>query len=98
MPFWKMKAQAVVRLRFESQKKSAVVLKALSPEALKSTTGRSVVKIDGKGNVLTLRFEARDTSALRASVNSYLHWVLLAMDTLSRLASLDEANHPRVLC
>jgi len=83
-----MRAQATIRLKFASKKNLDVVLKALAPEAAKSTTSRSRVKIGSADGVLTLEFEARDTSALRAIVNSYLHWVLLVMDTFSRLESL----------
>jgi tRNA threonylcarbamoyladenosine modification (KEOPS) complex Pcc1 subunit len=86
-----MRAQAVIRLRFATKKNLNVVLKALSPETVKSAASRSLVKIESEGNVLILRFEASDTSALRAVVNSYLHWALLAMDTLSKLESLSKA-------
>jgi len=85
-----MKAQAVVRLRFATQKDLNAVLKALSPETVKPATGRSSVRIESEGKALTLRFEANDTSALRAVVNSYLHWALLVMDTLRKLESLDQ--------
>jgi tRNA threonylcarbamoyladenosine modification (KEOPS) complex Pcc1 subunit len=83
-----MKTQAVIRIKFASEKNSAVVLKALSPEAAKAATLRSRVKISDAGSVLILEFEAKDTSALRAIVNSYLHWILLVSDTFSRLESL----------
>jgi tRNA threonylcarbamoyladenosine modification (KEOPS) complex Pcc1 subunit len=86
-----MKAQAVIRLKFASQKNLDVVLKALSPEAAKPTTLRSRVRIGSAGGVLTLEFEARDTSALRAVVNSYLHWISLSIDTLSKLEQLSKA-------
>ena len=83
-----MRAQTTIRLRFASQKNLDVVLKALSPETAKSASSRSRVKVSSAGNILTLGFEAKDTSALRAVINSYLHWVLLVVDTFSRLESL----------
>lgn len=83
-----MKTQAVIRLRFATKKNLEVMLKALSPEAARPTTSRSHVRIGSSDHVLTLEFEARDTSALRAAVNSYLHWVMLVSDTFSRLESL----------
>jgi tRNA threonylcarbamoyladenosine modification (KEOPS) complex Pcc1 subunit len=76
-----MKAQAVVRLRFRSKEHLDIVLKALKPEAEKPLTSRLRVYIRGKNRVLTLFFEARDTSALRAVTNSYLRWVVLINDT-----------------
>jgi tRNA threonylcarbamoyladenosine modification (KEOPS) complex Pcc1 subunit len=83
-----MKAQATIRLKFASKKNLDVVLKALAPEAARPTTSRSHVKTSSADNILTLEFKARDTSSLRAVVNSYLHWILLVMDTFSRLESL----------
>ena len=86
-----MKTQAIIRLRFATQKNLHAVLKALVPETVKPATNRSLAKIERENSVLVLRFEATDTSALRAVINSYLHWTLLAMDTLSRLESPKKA-------
>jgi len=67
-----MKAQAVIRLNFSSEKQLKVVLEALKPETRTPPTHRSKVQIMSEGNSLTLNFEATDTSALRAAINSYL--------------------------
>lgn len=50
---------------------------ALEPETKTQLTGRSSVKITKKDGNLMLTFKAMDTSALRAAINSYLHWVFL---------------------
>lgn len=54
-----------------------VIRKALAPEA-----GRDVPKVRtdvrGRGRLVSIVFEAQDTSALRAAVNSYLRWADLA--------------------
>jgi tRNA threonylcarbamoyladenosine modification (KEOPS) complex Pcc1 subunit len=83
-----MKAQAVVRLKFQSKKHLGIVLKALKPEAERPLTSRSRVRIEGENGVLTLTFEARDTSALRAITNSYLRWVALINDTWTVMEKL----------
>jgi len=83
-----MRARAVVRLRFRSKKQLDIVLKALKPEAEKPLTSRSRVHVKGENGVLTLTFEARDTSALRAVTNSYLRWVALINDTLTVMEKL----------
>ena len=80
-----MKAQAVVRLRFPSEELLSIVLRALEPEAKSMPTPRSRVQIAGRSNELTLKFEAKDTSALRAAINSYLHWILLTRDVIESL-------------
>jgi tRNA threonylcarbamoyladenosine modification (KEOPS) complex Pcc1 subunit len=72
-----------------------MVLKALKPEAEKPLTSRSRVHIKGKNRVLTLVFEARDTSALRAVTNSYLRWVALINDTwavMEKLRAKEDEN------
>jgi KEOPS complex subunit Pcc1 len=75
-----MKAQATVRLFFSSEKQLQVILQALKPEIETSSTYRSKVIMTAKGQGLVLDFIARDTSALRASINSYLRLIGVAMD------------------
>jgi tRNA threonylcarbamoyladenosine modification (KEOPS) complex Pcc1 subunit len=75
-----MKAQAVIRLNFSSEKQLKVVLEALKPETETSTTSRSTVDIKAEGHSLILEFKATDTSALRAALNSYLRLIGVAMN------------------
>jgi len=85
-----MKAHAVIRLKFPSEKHLAILLKALEPEARSAPTLRSRVQVTGEGSTLTLSFAARDTSALRASINSYLHWIALVNEACLVLESLSK--------
>jgi KEOPS complex subunit Pcc1 len=75
-----MKAQAVVRLGFISEKQLKVVLEALKPETETSSTNRSIVNMNSENQSLVLEFNAKDTSALRASMNSYLRLIGVAMN------------------
>ena len=84
-----MKAQAVIRLNFSSEEQLKVVLEALKPETRTPPSRRSRVQIMSEGKCLTLSFEATDTSALRAAINSYLRWIFL---TKTVLKSVDEAS------
>jgi len=63
-----------------SEAASRIVQEALEPETKAAAAHRSRVKINREGNAVTLLFEADDTTALRASVNSYLSWLKLLMD------------------
>jgi len=83
-----MKAQAIIRLNFSSEKQLKVVLEALKPETRSPATRRSKVQMKGEGNSLTLNFKASDTSALRAAINSYLHWILLTKTILESVSEL----------
>jgi tRNA threonylcarbamoyladenosine modification (KEOPS) complex Pcc1 subunit len=75
-----MKAQATVRLNFVSEKQLQVVMQALKPETETSSTSRSKVIMTAEGQGLVLDFRAKDTSALRAAINSYLRLIGVAMD------------------
>ncbi|MEM3699364.1 MAG: KEOPS complex subunit Pcc1 [Candidatus Bathyarchaeia archaeon] len=70
-----MKAKAVVRLKFPSKRHLDIFLKALEPEVKKPATARSKANIESKENFLVLRVEARDTVALRATLNAFLRWI-----------------------
>jgi len=85
-----MKAQAVVRLRFPSERHLSIVLSALKPETESPLTSRARVRLKSEGRSLTMRFEAGDTSALRAVMNSYLHWIALVNEACSVLESLSK--------
>jgi tRNA threonylcarbamoyladenosine modification (KEOPS) complex Pcc1 subunit len=75
-----MKAQAVIRLNFSSEKQLKAVLGALKPETETSTTSRSKVDMNTENQTLILDFRAKDTSALRAAMNSYLRLIVVAMN------------------
>jgi len=81
-------ARASVRLKFQTQEQLESIFEALKPETRTPLTKRSKVQMTKEGNVLNLTFEATDTSALRAAINSYLHWILLTRDVLESLKML----------
>jgi KEOPS complex subunit Pcc1 len=88
-----MKRTVTITLAFPSKELSETVLKAIQPETGKPTTSRSQVHIfEDQHNVLTMRVEARDTSAMRATLNSYLRWVALVTDTYEAATRLEEAK------
>jgi KEOPS complex subunit Pcc1 len=75
-----MKANAVIRLSFSSEKQLKTIMGALRPETETSVTSRSKVQMKTEGESLVLEFMAKDTSALRAALNSYLRLIGVAMD------------------
>lgn len=83
-----MKSHLIVRLNFPSKRRLEIVLDALQPETRTPPSFRSRVKVEGVGTALTLSFEASDTSALRATVNSYLRWINLINDSCLVLDSM----------
>ncbi len=80
-----MKASILVRLKFLTQKHIEVIWEALEPEIRKPLTMRSRAYLQKDNNMVVLRIEAKDTAALRASVNAYLRWISAINDCLSML-------------
>ena len=74
------KSSATIQLVLPSDEASNMIFKALKPETRSSVAYRSRVKVSCQGRMVRLDFEAEDTTALRASVNSYLSWLRLLSD------------------
>ena len=70
-------ASAAIRLTLLSEREADMILRALRPETESSATHRSKVQVANEGRNLELLFESTDTTALRASINSYLSWLQL---------------------
>jgi len=85
-----MKAQALIRLNFPSERDVEIALQALQPETKTAPAARSKVQVSGEDRNLILSFEAKDTSALKAAINSYLRWVHLTKDIVGLLIALDK--------
>lgn len=83
------KAKGIIKIKFETVKKAATAFESLKPETETLPTSRAHVEVKRRGRNLTLIFEATDTTALRAAINSYLRWVMLIKDACRRVESLD---------
>jgi len=77
-----MKVQAVVHLILSSERRSQIMFNAIKPETEIMFTSRSKIQINREGESLILIIEAKDTSALRASMNSYLRFISLTKNVL----------------
>jgi tRNA threonylcarbamoyladenosine modification (KEOPS) complex Pcc1 subunit len=80
-----MKAKAVLRLQFPSEKHLQIAFNALKPETDRPTTTRSKRSLQKDGAFLVLEVEAQDTVALRATLNAYLRWTNSVANVLSVL-------------
>jgi tRNA threonylcarbamoyladenosine modification (KEOPS) complex Pcc1 subunit len=76
-----MKAKASISIKMLSTEHLLSLLKAIGPE-LKKSGNRSKVKLDREGSLLTLSVEAKDTIALRATLNTYLRWISSTIEAL----------------
>jgi tRNA threonylcarbamoyladenosine modification (KEOPS) complex Pcc1 subunit len=80
-----LKAQAAVRLPFETKKQLLALLTALKPEVERQVGTRSTVALTADGLILVLFIKAEDTVALRAALNAYLRWINSASTVLNAL-------------
>jgi tRNA threonylcarbamoyladenosine modification (KEOPS) complex Pcc1 subunit len=67
--------KATLRLKLASKKHLSTILNALTPETKAQVTRRAYVKLEKKSSLLLLTVEAKDTVALRATLNAYLRWI-----------------------
>lgn len=72
--------KAEFKIKFESNDNAEMVLKSIEPELETSPSERSSVSACREDKTLHLVIQARDAPSLRASVNSYLRWIILSHD------------------
>jgi tRNA threonylcarbamoyladenosine modification (KEOPS) complex Pcc1 subunit len=70
-----IKAKANLGIEFSSKKRLKTILNALTPELISPPTHRANIKLEEDGLFLVLTVEAKDTVALRATLNAYLRWI-----------------------
>ena len=75
-----------VSLNLPSEQHLNVLRNALLPETKRPTTVRSKVTLRKKQNTLIMQIYSTDTSALRATLNSYLQWMIVVNDVLKLMA------------
>jgi tRNA threonylcarbamoyladenosine modification (KEOPS) complex Pcc1 subunit len=80
-----VKAHAVVRLRFSSEKILKSLVDALSPEINHPFFSRGKAILESEGTLVTLKVEAESTTALRSALNAYLRWISSMMNVIGIL-------------
>jgi KEOPS complex subunit Pcc1 len=76
------KADTRLEIEFKFQKEAEIVLSAIKPEINDSPSERTITEIKCHNNILTIDIKAQDSTSLRASINSYLRWVMLSQQVL----------------
>ena len=74
--------EGVIELSFPDEERAKVVYESVLYEHESVPYRRSRVEFLREGNRIIIRFLARDNSALRGTLNSYLRWIKVAMDSL----------------
>ncbi len=76
------KASMCIKLEFNSSREAKVVKHALAPEKYIPISTRYKVVIRRRENALFLKVDAEDVAALRAALNSFIRWAIVARDML----------------
>jgi KEOPS complex subunit Pcc1 len=64
------------------EKEASIILKSLLPEIKNPATNRSKIDLLIRDGKLLMNVEAKDMNALRATLNSYIRWINMIMETL----------------
>lgn len=76
------RAKATVTFNFSSAREAEAVRQALGPEEALPSSSRCNAGIRRRENALILEVDAEDTAALRAALNSFVRWAIVARDML----------------
>ncbi|HNS25502.1 MAG: KEOPS complex subunit Pcc1 [Euryarchaeota archaeon] len=71
-----------IEVELDGQEEAEIVYGALKPEIKSSPSSRTRSWVKIKDKKLILEVEARDSTSLRAAVNSYLRWINLSCQIL----------------
>ena len=74
--------EGVIELSFPDEETARVVYESVLYEHESVPYRRSRVEFLRDGDKIIIRFLAKDNSALRGTLNSYLRWIKVAMDSL----------------
>ncbi|MCS4541344.1 MAG: KEOPS complex subunit Pcc1 [Euryarchaeota archaeon] len=69
-----------IEIEFPDEKAARIIYRALLPEVNSLPSERVKVSLSTSKNTLSMEINALDTVALRAAVNSYLRWIILARE------------------
>jgi len=82
-----MHARAEVSISFKSRRLADSIAKSLSPEANHPAGTKSRVRVRVQQRRLDITFLARDVTALRATMNSYLRIITASLRVTEALAN-----------
>ena len=64
--------------QFKDPRTASSIIGAVMPEQATAPSRRAKVKLARKGRSVALEIDAKDTTSMRAAINSYLRWFILA--------------------
>jgi KEOPS complex subunit Pcc1 len=74
--------EGLIELSFPDEETARIVYESVRYEHETVPYRRSRIKLIREGRKIIIKVLARDSSALRGTLNSYLRWIKVAMDSL----------------
>jgi KEOPS complex subunit Pcc1 len=76
------KINTIVKIELNTSREAEIIFNAIKPEINDSPSERTKTKIKRQKNLFKIITTAQDTHSIRASLNSYLRWVMLSQQIL----------------
>jgi tRNA threonylcarbamoyladenosine modification (KEOPS) complex Pcc1 subunit len=86
------KASARLRIAFQSKRELSAIVDSLRPELQHPAGEKARAQISTRGKSLTLRFEANNSTALRAILSSYLRLLAASLRVCDNLIKLERSS------
>jgi KEOPS complex subunit Pcc1 len=67
-----------LEVELDNHKEAEIIYESLKPEIKSSNSSRTLSQMEVEGKTIILEVKAKDSTSLRASVNSYLRWINLS--------------------
>ncbi|MHA1754598.1 MAG: KEOPS complex subunit Pcc1 [Candidatus Odinarchaeia archaeon] len=74
--------QSKIDFIYDDENESSIAERVLKPEILSTNKKRANLNIKRNNNVLSLQIIAKDLTALRSTVNTYIRWIKIINDLL----------------
>jgi KEOPS complex subunit Pcc1 len=75
--------RTIIEIEFENAKNAMFIFKSIKPEIHYYPSERSLINLEIDGQILKLKIHSKDTPSFRASLNSYLRWIILSKEILT---------------
>ncbi len=87
-----LKASATVRVAFQTSQQTRAVAAALAPELQHPAGEKARATILVRGRKMSLQFYAKDSTALRAIMSSYLRMLAACLNVSNSLTQLEHSS------
>lgn len=88
-------ASARLRIVLQSKREANAILDGLSPELQHPAGEKARALVSARGKSLVLRFEANNSTALRAIMSSYLRLLAASLSVCDNLIKLERSSKKR---